>query len=647
VYFGTTSPGTFQGNQTATTFDTGAMANSTTYYWRIDEVNAAATTTGTVWSFTTIVGAPAQATNPSPVNSATNISITADLSWTAGSGATSHDVYFGTTSPGSFQGNQTATTFDTGTMSNDTTYYWRIDEVNAADTTTGNVWSFTTIVAAPGQATSPSPADSAANVAVDADLSWTAGSGAATHDVYFGTSSPGSYQGNQAATTFDTGAMVNDTTYYWRIDEVNVGGTTTGSVWSFTTIVAAPGQAASPGPADSATDVDVDADLSWTAGSGAASHDVYFGTSSPGTFQGNQAATTFDPGTMANDTTYYWRIDEVNAGGTTTGSVWSFTTIVDSPAQASSPNPADSAADVDVDADLSWTAGSGATSHDVYFGTTSPGSLQGNQAATTFDPGTMANDTTYYWRIDEINVGGTTTGSVWSFTTIVAAPGQASSPSPADSAADVDPDANLSWSAGSGATSHDVYFGTSSPGTFQGNQAATTFDPGTMANNTTYYWRIDEVNAADTTTGTVWSFTTADQEPPPSEYECDNWQTLHPEWIFCDDFETTDPMVGTGRYFEYNNNSGDFVVVDGVGYNSSRGVRTIWQTSEVSAGNFKLAFGRNPSSYMDKGIRNTEDFRDIYYRLYLKMQDGWQGQPQKLSRATVIAERRRPILYCR
>jgi hypothetical protein len=87
------------------------------------------------------------------------------------------------------------------------------------------------------------------------------------------------------------------------------------------------------------------------------------------------------------------------------------------PAQATNPTPADSASDVSVDADLSWTAGSGSTSSDVYFGTTSPGTYQGNQTSTTFDPGTMANDTTYYWRIDEINAAGTTTGVVWSFTT--------------------------------------------------------------------------------------------------------------------------------------------------------------------------------------------------------------------------------------
>ncbi|MHC4739309.1 MAG: LamG-like jellyroll fold domain-containing protein, partial [Planctomycetota bacterium] len=513
--------------------------------WRIDEVNAAGTTTGTVWNFTTIVAAPSQASSPSPADSSADIAVDADLSWTAGSGSASHDVYFGTSSPGSYQGNQAATTFDTGAMSNDTTYYWRIDEVNAAGTTTGSVWSFTTIVAAPSPASSPSPGNGATDVAVNADLSWTAGSGAASHDVYFGTSSPGSFQGNQAATTFDTGTMSNDTTYYWRIDEVNAAGTTTGTVWNFTTIVAAPSQASSPSPGNGVTDIAVNADLSWSAGSGATSHDVYFGTSSPGSFQGNQAATTFDPGTMANDTTYYWRIDEVNAGGTTTGTVWNFTTIVAAPGQASSPSPANAASDVDINADLSWTAGSGAASHDVYFGTSSPGAFQGNQAAITFEPGTMAYDTTYYWRIDEINVGGTTTGTVWNFTTESAPlppPGQASNPSPADSATDVGVGADLSWTAGSNATSHDVYFGTSSPGTFQGNQTAVTFDPGTMDNDTTYYWRIDEINASGTTTGVVWNFTTVTAGGQVIEEFGDATNTDHPGTI-----EDTFTDAGTGN----------------------------------------------------------------------------------------------------
>jgi len=81
---------------------------------------------------------------PDPVNGETNVSPDIELSWIAGDGAVSHDVYLGTTNPGDFQGNQTDTTFDPGALDNDTTYYWRIDEIDAGDsTTTGDVWSFT------------------------------------------------------------------------------------------------------------------------------------------------------------------------------------------------------------------------------------------------------------------------------------------------------------------------------------------------------------------------------------------------------------------------------------------------------------------------------------------------------------------------
>jgi hypothetical protein len=694
VYFGTVSPGTFIGNQTATTYTPGTMASSKTYYWRINEKNASGTTTGVVWSFTTAAaggapgqllawdvagksgsasatanafdanisttapsgvasiasgltpgftsfdglvaynlnantlaeaktnneyfswtitpksgyqmsvtsidlralsqntsrtfallssldgfvntignvvsastsptlqtinvtghsnltgavefrlyvypggnayetlgignmtgndlivngttaamgGLPGQASSPSPAIGATGVSTTATLSWTAGSGATSHDVYFGTTSPGTFIGNQAGTTYSPGTMASSKTYYWRIDEKNASGTTTGVVWSFTTIVAAPGQATSPSPANSATGVSTTATLSWTAGSGATSHDVYFGTTSPGTFIGNQAGTTYNPGTMANSKTYYWRIDEKNASGTTTGVVWSFTTAAAAlPGQATSPSPANAATGVSTTATLSWTAGSSATSHDVYFGTTSPGTFIGNQAGATYSPGTMANSKTYYWRIDEKNASGTTTGVVWSFTTIVAAPGQATSPNPANAATNVNTAATLSWTAGSGATSHDVYFGSTSsPGDFIGNQTGTTYNPGTMVNNKTYYWRIDEKNAGGTTTGVAWTFTTAAApVPDQATNPSPANAATNVSTTADLSWTAGSGATSHDVYFGTVSPPPFKVNQTATTYDTGTMANSMTYYWRIDEKNAIGTTTGIVWAFTTA------------------------------------------------------------------------------------------------------------------------------------------
>jgi len=183
----------------------------------------------------------------------------------------------------------------------------------------------------PGPATNPNPADGVLGLLPNTDLSWTAGPASDSSDVYFGTDptpDSGEFQRNQVDTSYNPGALDAGTTYYWRIDAVNNDGTTTGPVWSFT--VGPPGKATAPSPYDSSTGISVNADLSWTAGEAADSSDVYFGTDptpDSGEFQSNQPGTTFDPGTMAEGTTYYWRIDSVNTQGTTTGDVWSFTTI--------------------------------------------------------------------------------------------------------------------------------------------------------------------------------------------------------------------------------------------------------------------------------------------------------------------------------
>ncbi len=89
---------------------------------------------------------------------------------------------------------------------------------------------------------------------------------------------------------------------------------------------------------------------------------------------------------------------------------------------------------------------------------------------------TNANRNNEKARIDDVQITGVPSAPP-------TAPGQATSPSPAIAAPDVSTSALLSWTAGSGSTSHDVYFGTNpSPGAGEnmGNQAGTSFDPGTL-----------------------------------------------------------------------------------------------------------------------------------------------------------------------
>jgi hypothetical protein len=87
------------------------------------------------------------------------------------------------------------------------------------------------------------------------------------------------------------------------------------------------------------------------------------------------------------------------------------------PEQASGPNPSDGAMGVSTTAFLTWTAGDGAELHEVYFGTAHPLPLVSTETDTTYAPPVMAKNTTYYWRIDEVNGKGKTTGQTWSFIT--------------------------------------------------------------------------------------------------------------------------------------------------------------------------------------------------------------------------------------
>ena len=102
------------------------------------------------------------------------------------------------------------------------------------------------------------------------------------------------------------------------------GGTT--KTQNFTVTTSVPGAPANPSPANGATGIPVTTSLSWSAVSGAASYDVYFGTSSNPPFAGNTSATSFSPGTLSSGTQYYWRVAAKNASGATTSATWTFTT---------------------------------------------------------------------------------------------------------------------------------------------------------------------------------------------------------------------------------------------------------------------------------------------------------------------------------
>ncbi len=311
-------------------------------------------------------------------------------------------------------------------------------------------------------------------------------------------------------------------------DVRNPGKTTLTARWT--------GKAYNPIPTDGAFHEDTWASLGWSPAESAASHDVYFGENYDNvndgigdTFIGNQPAIFLVvgfpgfpyPDGLIPGTTYYWRIDEVEDDGTVRqGDTWSFTVP---PKTAYNPDPADGAESVDPDVVLEWTVGFGAKLHTVYFGdnfddvnNASDGLPQG---PATYTPGPLELGNTYYWRVDEFDSVATYKGDVWSFST----QGAVGSPKPSNGAVDVKQTTVLSWLSSDHAASHQVYFGTdkvavrnadtASP-EYKGDRTlgSESYDPGKLEWDTTYYWRIDDVNNANTDSpwiGPVWNFTTA------------------------------------------------------------------------------------------------------------------------------------------
>ena len=311
-------------------------------------------------------------------------------------------------------------------------------------------------------------------------------------------------------------------------DDRNPGMTTLSARWT--------GKAYNPTPAAGAYHEDTWVNLGWLPDNSAASHDVYLGDDfdsvndgTGDTFRVNQGELFFVagfpgypyPDGLIPGTTYYWRIDEVEADGVTKhkGDIWSFTVP---PKTAYNPDPADGAESVDPNAVLSWTAGFGGKLHTVYLGddfddvnNATGGNAQG---PTTYTPGTLELEKVYYWRVDEFDGAATYKGGVWSFTT----PGAVGNPAPANGAKDVKMTAALNWTPADNAASHEVYFGKDKDAVrnadknspeYKGSKAlgAEGYDPGKLAWYVAYYWRVDEVDSlGNSSKGPLWSFTTAD-----------------------------------------------------------------------------------------------------------------------------------------
>jgi hypothetical protein len=117
-------------------------------------------------------------------------------------------------------------------------------------------------------------------------------------------------------------------------------------------------------------------------------------------------------------------------------------------------------------------------------------------------------------------------------------------PSPYDGQTDAPRDVNLAWNEGDYADSHDVYFGTdyesvrdantTTVGVFRGNTTDESNDIEILKLHTYYYWRVDEVNDPNKWKGNVWKFKVADYLIIDDYERYDEGDPYHLKAYWCD-----------------------------------------------------------------------------------------------------------------
>jgi fibronectin type 3 domain-containing protein len=151
-----------------------------------------------------------------------------------------------------------------------------------------------------------------------ASLTWTASSGATSYNVKRGTASGGPYTtvGSPARTTYADTSLTNGTAYYYVVTAVDATGESGNSNQATATPIAAP-TAPAPPLNLTATGGNQHVSLAWTASTGATSYNVKRATTNGGPYTtvASPTGASYTDTTVTNETTYYYVVTAVSAGG--------------------------------------------------------------------------------------------------------------------------------------------------------------------------------------------------------------------------------------------------------------------------------------------------------------------------------------------
>ena len=509
------------------------LSNNTRYFWRVSATNVAGTGPfSSMWNFTTITSVPPIPTLSVPTNGAINQPTTVVLSWGPVAGAVSYhlqvslDSTFGLRS---YDSTITATSKTLSSLSNITTYYWRVSAVNIGGASNYSAMrSFSTIISTP---TLISPASGSLNQSIFTILNWNPVPYADSCHVQVGTDSL--FSGpllldimleqvyGQTTQSFGPAGLANNTKYYWRVSAKNSNVTTSYSpTANFTTIIAVPGVPTLTTPINGSMNQPVALTLSWNPSPNATSYKIQVSTDSLfGSFFVNDSSVTTPTKkavTLSFNTTYFWRVVAKNyAGSSDFSPTFRLTTTLPTPTLLA---PLTSAIDQSITPTLQWTAVAGAAQYRLQVATNSlfsPCILDDSTITTNSQVlSPLLNSTSYYWRVLALNTQASSAfASSFKFTTAVPPPLAPTLLLPLDQQTNIPISTTLTWNPSAGAATYRVRVATDSLFTAIVVNDSTLTTPtklvSALIGATKYYWNVSAKNPGGTSAASqVRSFST-------------------------------------------------------------------------------------------------------------------------------------------
>ncbi len=380
----------------------------------------------------------------------------------------------------------------------------------------------------PSAPTLTSPANGAAGVAQTGTLTWSAGPGAVSYRVQVSLDPTFANDKLLAVNTTVTGtsyaySLGAATRYYWRVASINGGFMSPYSAASnFTTAGAAAATVPTLlSPADAATDQAASLTLrvGRTADASRYQWQVSVLSSFATLFASETTADTTFTVQLVGGQRYYWRVRGVNDLGATAYSAARSFTVMSPPARPTLLLPANNAVNVSSDSvTFVWSRVSNAASYNLQV-TTVTSTNTYSTTDTTYKIYNLARGTNHTWRVEAINVGGTSfyTAS-FTFTTVPPVPPVPSLISPASAAGGVARLTRFVWNASVNATKYRLQVATDNAfanivrDTTVIDTVATLSSP--LASNYDYFWRVRAENFGGASAySTARTFTTGTAVP--------------------------------------------------------------------------------------------------------------------------------------